>query len=151
MRISLYRREGSTNWWVRYRDEDGALRRQSTGETNEEAARRIANRIEEKLIKAAASKTYDDSDVNEQSSREAYSSPRDVFAQIAGVETLMISAMNYQAQAQEILAKRISMLLRHLAERMQTLEDRLDFESEEKERPPLGCKPATLPLRYIRP
>jgi len=53
---SIYIREGSTNWWFRYRDADGKLKRRSSGTTIKtlalaELAKLEAEIIEEKTAK----------------------------------------------------------------------------------------------------
>ena len=53
---SIYIREGSTNWWFRYRNADGKLKRRSSGTTNEtlalaELAKLEAETLEEKAAK----------------------------------------------------------------------------------------------------
>lgn len=42
--VSIYKRKGSNNWWVRYRDANGRLHRRSTGTADEQLARRMRDR-----------------------------------------------------------------------------------------------------------
>jgi hypothetical protein len=124
MRVSLYRREGSRNWSVRYRDVNGKLQRRSTGTNNEDAARQISAQIEEEL--AATARTNESSRADHFTPSESDGSPNDIFRQIESAEVLMLSIVHHQARAQEIAAKSISATLNQLAVRVRKLERRLD-------------------------
>ena len=125
MTASLYQREGSTKWWVRYHDNSGALCRKSTGTSHEAAAQRIAERIEEELAMEATGQA-DQADDDRIARAEGATATNLVRAplgeQIDDVEALMLAIVQHQAKGQEIAAKRIASLFRQLASRTRRLE-----------------------------
>lgn len=136
MKVSIYQRDGSTKWWVRYRDADGKLVRESTGTEDEEVARHIAERIEQKLAAEYAAKAYGQNEANDVTDESDLSSvcPDPVLAGIDNIEELMLSIAQHQAQGQEVSAKRIANVLRQLAERTQRLEYIIDRVLENQDR-----------------
>lgn len=123
MKISLYKREGSKNWWLRYRDAEGALIRVSTGTPDEAAARELADFLETELAKQGPAAGGDDGGTGK---RAAESEADRLIRRIGEIEDLMLTTMRYQAQAQEITAKRIGLVLRSLAEQNRQLEEKID-------------------------
>lgn len=129
MGISLYRREGTHNWWVRYVDNDGKLCRLSTGTPDKAQAQSIANQIEESLAIDALPDTdqFTDGRDDGQCSAGAFDEPEtDLRTQIDRLEVLLLSALRFQTQAQEISAKRMASILRLLDTRTRRLERAVD-------------------------
>ena len=134
MTASLYQREGSTNWWVRYHDNSGTLRRKSTGTSDKAAAQRIANRIEEELAMEASdlATAADDDRIARAESETVTEQPRaPIGEQIDDIETLMLAIVQHQAKGQEIAAKRIASLFRQLASRTRRIESIVDRATSE--------------------
>lgn len=121
IKISLYKRRGTNNWWVRYRDANGRLHRRSTGTADEQLARRMAARLERELLQAMVE---DEERMPDDTPRQDLASA-DLTQDIARIEQLLVTAADHQAQAQKLAAKRVADLLRNLASRTRQLEQTL--------------------------
>src|SRR3546814_5055123 len=93
MKVTIYNREGSKKWWLRYVDREGIIRRTSSGSTDKAVARQMADKIEAEL----AQWTPPTGDGG-QSPGGADVDP--LARQIAELEHLMLTVVSYQAQAQ---------------------------------------------------
>lgn len=118
MTVTIYKRDGSSYWWIRYRDSDGNVVRKSTGTKDEQAACEIAEQLEEELAKEAASEGHESS-----SSGDTADHPLDQDAlghRIDRLEDLMLAIARHQAQGQEVMTKRLTDILRDLSARTQS-------------------------------
>lgn len=52
--MGIYQREGSKNWWLRYRDASGKLRRLSAGTTNKSLAQARLAELEAEVLEEIA-------------------------------------------------------------------------------------------------
>lgn len=115
MKVSLYKRDGSRKWWLRYIDHEGIARRISSGTTDETVARQIADRIEAELARRTPQAGENPDDKGPEVDP--------LVRQIAELENLMLTVVRHQAEAQEISSKRLAELLRRLLARVRDLEE----------------------------
>lgn len=119
MKVSLYKRTGSRHWWLRWTDSEGNVHRVSSRTDDKEAAREIADEIEADLARWMLP---DADEVTEQNEQEDAPQGGSLLRQIEDLEDLMLTVARYQAEAQDIIARRQAELMRRLVIRVSALE-----------------------------